>query len=235
MIRYSIVIPCYNEAKNIPALLARWEQVMERKDVEILLVNNGSKDESSETLQQWVPQYSFAQRLEIEVNRGYGYGILYGLSHARGEFLGWTHADLQTDPLDVIKAMEVIDNSPSPQHIFVKGNRKNRPLFDQLFTGGMSLFESLYLKQKLRDINAQPNVFHRSFYLSWSNPPNDFSLDLYAFYMARKADLEIHRFAVVFPDRLHGESSWNNGLAAKVKFIKRTLDFSTTLKKELAR
>jgi hypothetical protein len=51
--------------------------------------------------------------------------------------------------------------------------------------------------------------------------------------MAKKKGLNVIRFDVIFPERLHGESSWNTGLASKWKFIKRTLDFSVKLKKEL--
>ena len=78
---------------------------------------------------------------------------------------------------------------------------------------------------------SQPNVFSKEFYETWKNPPKDFSLDLYALYMARKANLDVKRFEVQFPERIHGNSHWNNGtLKAKWKFIKRTLDFSKNLK-----
>ena len=102
------------------------------------------------------------------------------------------------------------------------------------FTMGMSLFETLYLGRKLWDINAQPNIFHRSFFENIKNDcPKDFSLDLYFLYMAQKEGLKVIRFDVVFPPRVHGESSWNTGLASKWKFIKRTIEFSLKLKKEL--
>ena len=50
----------------------------------------------------------------------------------------------------------------------------------------MSLFETIYIGKALWDINAQPNIFHRQFFEGWSNPPFDFSLDLYALYMSKK-------------------------------------------------
>lgn len=233
MIKFSIVVPCYNEEKNIPLILDEFKKVIDRDDIEIVLVNNGSQDQSENILNDLIPLYPFAESVEVKVNRGYGFGILSGLDRSKGEYLGWTHADMQTDPVDVLKAVEIIENNNSPKAIFVKGNRKKRPIFDQLFTGGMSMFESVYLREKLHDINAQPNIFHRNFYLAWESPPSDFSLDLYALYMARKEELDIHRFDVVFPDRIYGESSWNTGFSAKRKFIKRTLEFSTVLKKEL--
>lgn len=233
MIKLSIVVPCYNEEKNIPLILEKFAGVIDRDDVEVVLVNNGSKDDSERVLQELLPRYPFARTVKIEVNQGYGFGILSGLEATRGAYIGWTHADMQTDPGDVLKALGIIEAKGSPTTLYVKGNRKGRGLFDQFFTSGMSLFETLYMGEKLHDINAQPNIFHRSFFESWSNPPHDFALDLYALYMARKRKLEVTTFDVVFPPRIHGESSWNTGLGAKWKFIKRTLDFSVKLKKEL--
>ncbi|WP_322923924.1 glycosyltransferase family 2 protein [Paenibacillus campi] len=233
MTKLSVVVPCYNEAKNIPLILEKFDGVIKRNDVEVILVNNGSTDDSQQIMEQLVPQYAFARIVNVDVNQGYGYGILSGLRAAHGQYIGWTHADMQTDPYDAIKALDIIEQKGNPQSIYVKGDRKNRPLFDQLFTTGMSIFESMYLQEKLHDINAQPNIFHRTFFASWKNPPFDFSLDLYALYQARKQKLDIVRFDVIFPERVHGESSWNNGLKAKYKFIKRTLDFSKKLKGEL--
>ncbi|ASF38499.1 glycosyl transferase family 2 [Halobacillus halophilus] len=232
MIKYSVVIPCYNEEKNIPLILKRFNQVINRNDIEVVLINNGSKDNSRITLSEVIPKYSFAKTYEVKVNQGYGYGILYGLQKAKGEYLGWTHADMQTDPNDVMSAIEEIEKNRCPQNIYIKGKRKNRPVFDQVFSIGMSIYETILLRTKLVDINAQPNLFHRSFYDSLTDAPKDFSLDLYFLYMAQKKKQKIHRFEVSFPERLHGHSSWNTGLSSKWKFIKRTLSFSTKLRKE---
>lgn len=231
-IKLSIVVPCYNEEKNIPLIMKRFSEVIERNDVEVIFVDNGSKDNSSHVLKELLPQYLFARIVKVEINQGYGYGIIQGLKACKGEFLGWTHADMQTDPADLIRALEIIERNGNNKKLYVKGDRKGRPFLDQFFTRGMGLFETIYMGVRLHDINAQPNVFSREFFLSWQNPPKDFALDLYALYMAQKANLQIERFEVVFPERVHGVSKWNDGtLKAKWKFIKRTLDFSIKLKK----
>jgi glycosyltransferase involved in cell wall biosynthesis len=229
----TVVIPCYNEARNIPLLLARFAEKLDRPDVELLLVNNGSQDDSAAVLADTLPQYPFARTVLVPVNQGYGYGILSGLANTTAPFIGWTHADMQTDPYDLIRALHILEKANWPTDLYVKGNRKGRPLFDDVFTMGMSLYETVYLGAPLWDINAQPNIFHRSFYERWDNPPHDFSLDLYAYYMAHHLRLRIQRFPVRFPERIHGSSSWNTGLAAKQKFIRRTLLFSKELKQRL--
>mgnify|MGYP006133184163 CR=1 FL=1 len=231
--KLSIVVPCYNEAKNIPLILDRFNDIINRNDIEIILVNNGSSDNSQQVMDELVPKFTFSRAINVAVNQGYGYGIVSGLKVATGEFIGYTHADMQANPSDVLKALEIIEKQQDPNNCYVKGDRKGRPLFDQLFTIGMSAFESLYLGTRLWDINAQPNVFHNSLFKELENTPNDFSLDLYFLYKAQIKDLNIIRFNVVFPERIHGESSWNTGLSAKWKFIKRTIKFSLKLKKQL--
>lgn len=231
--KLSIIIPCYNEAENIPLILEKFSTCITDEDMEVVLVNNGSTDNSASVLEELLPKYKFARTVLVPVNQGYGYGILQGLKSAESDFVGWTHADMQTDPADVVKAYHVLEAADWNTQLFVKGNRKGRSLFDQFFTSGMSLYETLYLGKRLYDINAQPNIFSRVFFESWQNPPNDFSLDLYALYMARVANLDVWRISVKFPPRVHGESHWNNGtLKAKWKFINRTLNFSKKLKKD---
>lgn len=232
-LKLSIIVPCYNEAKNIPLILNRFKEKIKWDDIELILVNNGSTDDSQDVMETLLLGYPFARIEKVEINQGYGFGILSGLRTAKGEYLAWTHADMQTDPYDAIKALELIEKAPNPVKTFVKGNRKGRQLMDNFFTWGMGVFESFYLGVSLNDINAQPNLFHHSFFEKWDNPPYDFSLDLYAFYMARRHNLEVIRFPVFFAERIHGHSHWNFGWRSKWKFIKRILDFSLKLKKRL--
>jgi glycosyltransferase involved in cell wall biosynthesis len=231
--KLSIIIPCFNEEENIPLILERFAGIIDRYDVEVILVNNGSQDNTGLVMAELVPNYPFARITTVDINQGYGHGILSGLAVAKGEYLGWLHADMQTDPYDSITALELIESLKNPTDIFIKGCRKGRPLSDNLFTIGMSIFESLYLGYRMWDINGQPSIFHRSFYDSWINPPHDFSLDLFAFYMAKHNGLRVKRFPVVFPERIHGESSWNSGLVARWNLIKRTIAFSIDLKRQV--
>ncbi len=232
--KLSIVVPCYNEAANLPHLLAAYAAVITRDDIEVVLVNNGSTDTTADVLATLALHYSqFLRIVTVPVNQGYGFGILSGLRATTGQYIGWTHGDLQTPPADVVRGLDLIEASATPHNLYVKGTRVGRPLFDRFFTFGMSVFETFYLRCWLYDINAQPNIFPRSFFTAWENPPHDFSFDLYVLYTAKKANLQIKRFTVPFLARQHGHSSWNTGLKSKWKFIKRTIQFSLELKKRL--
>lgn len=70
--------------------------------------------------------YTFARTVKVEINQGYGFGILSGLKETNSEYIGWTHADMQTDPYDTIRALEIIERKGNPENIYLKGKRKGR-------------------------------------------------------------------------------------------------------------
>jgi len=230
--KFSLVIPCYNEAANLPLLLDRCKDLAAQPGVEVVLVDNGSIDSTAEVLRNLLPLYPGCRSIRVEENRGYGFGVISGLQAASGQLLGWTHADMQTDPQDVLRGLDFFEKHGDD--VFVKGRRYGRPLIDVVFTVGMSVFETLLLAQPMWDINAQPTMFSRSFFEGWETPPDDFSLDLYAYYHAQSKGLKVHRFPVRFGERAHGVSHWNVNWAAKRKFIRRTVDFSLQLKKKIS-
>ena len=230
--KLSIVVPCYNAEKNIPLILEKFKNIIKKEEIEVVLVNNGSTDNSKDILEKLVPNYSFARIVSVPENKGYGYGVVQGLKEANGDFIGWTHADLQTDPFDVIKAYKIFEEKKWDKRIYIKGRRKKRTFIENFFTIGMSIFETFYLKEFLWDINGQPNLFSKNFFETWENPPKDFSLDLYALFMAKKQKLDLVRINVLFPKRINGESSWNKGIMSRWKLSKRTLKFSLDLKKK---
>ncbi|MBT8552461.1 glycosyltransferase family 2 protein [Polynucleobacter paneuropaeus] len=231
--KLSLIIPCYNEADNLPLLLDRCSTLRDDGNIEVILVDNGSTDNTAEILKKLLPSYSHCRAIRVPVNQGYGFGILTGLKSAQGEILAWTHADMQTDPTDILRGFEIFQLHG--KYIYAKGQRTKRPFADVVFTIGMSIFETCLLKTRLWDINAQPNIFSRQFFESWQNPPHDFSLDLYAYFTARNQGLSVHRFPVEFGKRAHGVSHWNINWAAKKKFIRRTIDFSFELKERLSK
>ena len=230
--KLSLIIPCYNEEKNIPLLIEKCKPLLETKKIEIILVDNGSTDNTENILKKYQGFDKSLKTIKLKENRGYGGGILAGLDIAKNEFIGWTHADLQANPKDCIIFLQYIEKSKDPLNTFLKGKRYGRNLIDRFFTVMMTIFEFVLLKSVLIDINAQPTIFHKEFFKKWNNPPNDFSLDLYAFFFAKKLNMNIIRFPVYFGQRIYGQSSWNRGFIDRYKFIKRTILYSIKLNKK---
>ena len=233
-LRLSLVIPCYNEEQNLQLLVDRCRQVVQDKPMQIVLVDNGSTDGSPRVLEELLAGQEAIKSVRVENNQGYGHGILFGLAHAEGDVLAWTHADMQTDPHDAIAGLKLFETADDPKTLFVKGLRYGRPLGDRFFTFGMSVFETMLMGTLLRDINAQPTMFHRALYETFKSPPSDFSLDLYAYAIAKREKARVERFPVKFGERAYGISHWNVDMASKVKFIKRTWQYSLSLRQKLS-
>lgn len=231
--KYSVVLPVYNEEKNVWLIAEKYDKINKRIPIEVLFVeDSGSTDNTRGELKKIAKKYPFVKNVFTN-EQGYGISVNNGLKKTTSNVVCWTHSDMQTDPYDTVKAYKLLRKQNSPRNSFIKGRRRGRPLFDSFFTVGMSAFETIILFTGLDDINAQPNMFHKDFLAKVGEPPKDFSFDLYFYYMAKKLKCEVVRFPVFFKARIHGQSHWNTSLSAKWKFIKRTIDFSFKMKKML--
>jgi len=219
-----IVIPCYNEADSLAELVSRLSNP-ELQCIEFVLVDNGSTDDTLNILNDLnLPRN--IDWIKIPFNKGYGYGILMGLKELHTDFLGWTHADLQTDPTDLLLFLKHLNGNAE----FLKGRRRGRSKSDRFFTAGMSLSISLLFARLLRDINGQPTVLSRRLYESWELPPNDFGLDLFSYVHALRSGAPVVRIDVNFGKRVYGSSSWNAGFVSRLRFIGRTLTLAIKLR-----
>jgi glycosyltransferase involved in cell wall biosynthesis len=233
----SIVIPCYNESGNIPFIFKELDKIVAvHPYCEMVLVNNGSKDDSSKVFESQMQQTPYSRNykiVQVVDNKGYGFGILSGLAAATANVLAWTHADMQTDPADIITAFNEYNKYHNDQ-IMVKGNRQQRAFGPAFFTWGMGAIASVALKQSLTDIGAQPKLFSRVFYEKYlkKDAPNDFSLDLYAQYWAKR-DGQIKEIPVVFKNRLHGEAKGGGSLKTRIKVSQRVFNFIFEMRNNL--
>ncbi len=119
----SIILPCYNEQDNLEFLFNSLDPVAAaHQDLEIILVNNGSTDNSADVFEQELAKrnQNIFKVVNVEKNIGYGYGILTGLRAAKGDILSVTHADRQTDPMDVLKALRIYKNKAMVREHFDK-------------------------------------------------------------------------------------------------------------------
>lgn len=232
----SLVIPCYNEERNVPLIFARLDRCLDgRRDVEVVLVDNGSTDGSAAVLDAELARRADGpyRLVRVPVNQGYGHGILQGLAVAQGRLLAWTHADLQTDPADALRALERWSVGTGDR--IVKGRRESRRVMEALFTFGMQVVAWLALGSRLDDINAQPKLFPREFHERFlrAGAPKDFALDLYLLHAARTHGWSILEVPVVFGKRQHGEAKGGGSWRTRIKLIRRTFAYIFELRRGL--
>ncbi len=121
----SVVVPVYNEYENIPLLCKAVSEALSDldKDWELILVNDGSKDNSMEALREAAAKDPEHVRV-IGLRRNFGQtaAIAAGVDHTTGEIIVLMDADLQNDPSDIPAMLAKLDEG----YDLVSGWRKDR-------------------------------------------------------------------------------------------------------------
>lgn len=215
--KYSIIVPCYNEEGNIEQLVLELEGSVRNRHIEFILVENGSIDNTRQELYKICKGKEHFKIIEIDKNIGYGYGICQGIKNSTGDYVGWIHADLQIKPKEIMKFVDISNSRPC-ENLFLKGIRQKRPLIERFFTFAMSIIATIILKTRLYDIGAVPVLFKKDLMdYDIDLAPNDFSIETFIYYKAKKSNLEIVRKKVVIGERNLGKSSWNTGIKSKIR------------------
>jgi glycosyltransferase involved in cell wall biosynthesis len=106
--KYSLIIPIYNEEENLPELYRRVSGVMERMDgpVELILINDGSRDRSLELLRELHEQDSRICYLSLARNFGHQIAVTAGLNFSSGQVVVIMDGDLQDPPELILDMVE---------------------------------------------------------------------------------------------------------------------------------
>jgi glycosyltransferase involved in cell wall biosynthesis len=187
---------------------------------QLVLVDNGSTDATAAKLNELKNSLhgKWFSVVHVQVNQGYGYGLMAGLSSTTAPYVGWSHADQQCDPRDAFHALATLKSNASPNAL-VKGVRSGRNKRDIFVSRVFEFCARIFLGFHVYEINAQPKVFGRALLRELVNPPNTFAFDLYVLYHAAKAGYQVLTIPVVFPPRVHGVSKWASTLLGRYKTI----------------
>ena len=121
----SVVVPCYNEEQNILHLHQRLSAVLEEyrvKGIEIILVNDGSQDNTWEMIQQVCAQDDSVIGIHLSRNFGHQMALSCGLDHSRAQRVLIIDADLQDPPELLAEMMGKMDEG----YEVVYGHRRFR-------------------------------------------------------------------------------------------------------------
>ncbi len=106
----SIVIPAHNEAAILPVTLECLREFLEERPftAEVIVVDDGSTDNSSAVLGEWRGSFENLRVLRNSVNLGKGASIRRGILASRGECVFVSDADLPGRPEDIIRLLEAL-------------------------------------------------------------------------------------------------------------------------------
>lgn len=102
----SVIIPVFNEEKNIPHLFQRLNNAIQPMGIsyEFIFINDGSRDRSMELIRDLSEHFSFVRFIDFSRNFGHQIAVTAGLEHAEGDHVAIIDADLQ-DPPELIPEM----------------------------------------------------------------------------------------------------------------------------------
>jgi|SRR5205085_580910 len=165
--RYSIVIPAYNESERITAGLDKILAHVQKKgwDAEILVVNDGSRDRTAEIVTSYSLRHSAVRLLENPGNRGKGYSVRNGMLNSEGEILLFTDADLSAPIYEAEKLFDALRDGAEVAIGSRWLNRKlqieRQPLYRQLFGRVFNLLLRVILNLKEKDTQCGFKAFTR--------------------------------------------------------------------------
>jgi glycosyltransferase involved in cell wall biosynthesis len=173
-------MPCFNEEEVIGYTIPQFVAAFDKAGVnlELVAVDNGSSDGTARILRELRAKGLPIVAPRVEVNQGYGFGVLTGLEHATAPWIGVIPADGQVDAEDVVRLFEAIRHVKVP----TLGKVRRRFRMDGLLRKVVSVAYNVLVKvlwPKLRsiDINGSPKILPRSVFQVLDLKSKDWFLD----------------------------------------------------------
>jgi glycosyltransferase involved in cell wall biosynthesis len=210
----SVVIPLYNEEENVQMLFERLKGTLDhlKKEYEIIFVDDGSTDRTLSILEEIQAKDKTVVVLSLRRNFGQTAAFAAGFDFARGDVIVTMDGDLQNDPADIPKLLELIKDND-----LVSGWRKKRK--DPFFTRRLPSIMANWLISnvtgvKLHDYGCSLKAYRREVIknLKLYGEMHRFIPAVASWYGVRIAEVE-----TIHHQRLRGKSKY--GISRTIKVV----------------
>jgi len=154
----SIVIPVKDEAESLPELLAEIKAAVlpAVQSIEVIVIDDGSRDNSWEVLQNLSKEYGFLKAVRFQYNCGKASALSLGFQLASGKYIATMDGDLQDNPAEIPEMLKMLENSD-----LVSGWKKKRhdPWHKTIPSKFFNLAVSIVCRQRLHDFNCGLKVY----------------------------------------------------------------------------
>ena len=225
----SIVVPAYNEGEHLAGVVAEMTDIFGKEGLnyEIVIVNNGSRDDTGTIVDRLARENPRIRAIHLEQNRKYSGGILAGLAEARGEVMGWSHADGQADPRDIVRLYRAMREQKCELAKAVRKERHESPW--RIVQGKIwyGIFQLLFWSP-YRDVNATPKLMTRRAAAVLKLDSRDWFLDPEFVIKALRHNLRICEVETVWRSRRSGSTRAH--LLTGLEFLKNLILFRIGLR-----
>jgi glycosyltransferase involved in cell wall biosynthesis len=197
----SFVMPCYNEQDIIGYTIPRFTAAFKNAGIrlELIAVDNGSRDRTGEMIREMAANDPAIVYHRVEINEGYGNGILTGIKLCRAPWIGMIPCDGQVDAEDVVALFDTIKTTNG--NVLAKVRRRFR--MDGLWRKVVSvtynlMVRALWPRLGSIDVNGSPKILPRDVIMAMDLKSKNWFLDpeivIKAHYMGLRV-LEFNVFA----------------------------------------
>ncbi len=201
----SLVIPAFNESAVIARAVAEAETALDRhfREFEIIVVDDGSADDTSAEVFRLLPTAPHTRILWHEANRGYGAALRTGFEAARFELVAFTDADCQFDLADLARLVPLAAEVP-----VVVGYRADRqdPFRRRFLSWGYNVMARALCGTRVRDVDCALKVFRREVLGGLLPESRGFFVNTEMMTLARQLGLEVAEVPVTHRPRAGGTS-----------------------------
>ena len=165
---YSIVIPAYNESTRLGASLEKVLTYvhMQRWDAEVIVVNDGSRDNTAEIVLHSMAKDPIVKLLENPGNRGKGFSVRNGVLNALGRIILFTDADLSAPIEEAPRLLGALDAGADiaigSRWLRAETQTERQPLHRQLFGRVFNLMLRVSLGLQFADTQCGFKAFKRA-------------------------------------------------------------------------
>lgn len=204
----SVFFPCYNDSKTIGGLVNDAFDTLKTitKDHEVIVVNDGSQDESGEVLQQLSKKYKKLKVVTHKKNRGYGGALKSGFANTSKDLVFYTDGDAQYD----VKEMPILLALMTPDVNFVNGIKMRRGDVEyRVIFGNLHKFVNRWLFWlPIYDVDCDFRLIRRDVIRKIKLESNSGSICIELAKKAERAGATFRQVSVHHYDRKYGQSQF---------------------------
>lgn len=203
----SVFFPVYNDSKSVPILVRKTIQTLNPlvDDFEIILVNDGSKDNSAEVIEALAKKYKWVRTVHHKKNKGYGGALRSGFAHARKDLVFYTDGDGQYDVTELKQLLPLIEHFDVVNGFKIKRSDKiHRTIFGDLYNYGSRIFFNL----KVKDVDCDFRLFKRKIFDEIKLISNTGTICVEMMKKVQNGGYSIGNVPVHHYDREHGTSQF---------------------------